>query len=541
MHTRWGTDAIKWANAEKDKARAKRIMDAALLLEEPRIENRHLDRRNWDERWLRLSASTHLLGELSKGPELTGRFVAMNALTLVGGRVIAGLIARKEAAHLLDAARAILGSRDYDDAWNLVERCVKYGPPAADTEWRIMHGFAQQWLMILDREKGEEVPPEIMVMIMSPGKPEKQEKQEPGEQESAPAKQGDSEQDSDGDGSDGDGSDGDDSEQDSDGDGDEEEVKPAEGEAVTAALVILMTAAGEMEEELEGGGGWKPYEMGTRTGFEPKWEPATPDQARGAEALRLRLLEWFMPERSVARVDQVMPPGRLNGRMAVKRLGEIHAGTIPTATPWRHVARRMVPTPPLRAGMVVDVSGSMSPLAAASREIAYRFSTAMSALPDARFRGMLAGEGTALLQSKPRQIPHYEYSHGHERVDLAAADLVERLALLRRGTARLLIIISDGEFRSDEEEGTITAMRQVIKAGGRVLWINFPARERHWLSEREKAERAGPPSCVRAVPGVEYLVVPANPVDAVRKAEEALIEVMKAGAVTALAARRQEA
>jgi hypothetical protein len=293
---------------------------------------------------------------------------------------------------------------------------------------------------------------------------------------------------------------------------------------VAEALMQLLEASEKLSDELEAGGGWMPFSMARGAKFEPKWFPATAKQSQGAEALRLRLLEWFMPERSAARVDQVLPPGRLNGRMAVKRAGEKAAGTMPTATPWRHVARRMIPTPPLRAGMVVDVSGSMNDLAPASREIAYRFSTALSGLPDARFRGMLAGESTALLQSKPRQIPHYEYRHGCERVDLACHDLVERLALLRRGNARLLIIISDGRFSPVEQTGTISAMRQVIKAGGRVLWINFHNPGTFGYDGRT------PPSCVDAVPGVEYLCVPASPMAAVKAAEEALINVMKDGA-----------
>ena len=47
------------------------------------------------------------------------------------------------------------------------------------------------------------------------------------------------------------------------------------------------------------------------------------------------------------------------------------AGAIPTAEPWRALARKATPTPPLRIGIVVDTSGSMCDFTAPVASIAW--------------------------------------------------------------------------------------------------------------------------------------------------------------------------
>ncbi|MFB6557056.1 hypothetical protein ACFCWX_45305, partial [Streptomyces sp. NPDC056405] len=64
-------------------------------------------------------------------------------------------------------------------------------------------------------------------------------------------------------------------------------------------------------------------------------------------------------ERTTTVTASAAPPGRLNMRQALARDAQRAAGATPTATPWTRTVHRPTPTPPLRVGIAVDVSGTM--------------------------------------------------------------------------------------------------------------------------------------------------------------------------------------
>ncbi|GGO99389.1 hypothetical protein GCM10012280_65730 [Wenjunlia tyrosinilytica] len=72
-------------------------------------------------------------------------------------------------------------------------------------------------------------------------------------------------------------------------------------------------------------------------------------------------------ERTATVTASASPPGRLNMRQALARDAQRAAGATATATPWTRTVHRSSPTPPLRVGIAVDVSGSMSAAARADR------------------------------------------------------------------------------------------------------------------------------------------------------------------------------
>jgi hypothetical protein len=291
-----------------------------------------------------------------------------------------------------------------------------------------------------------------------------------------------------------------------------------EGEAA-AAMMKLAGAVGETLQEA-GGAGWVPENVT----FSPGWRDATPAEKAGAAQLRDRLLPYFMPDRSATRLDRSLPPGRLRGSAALRAAARDSLGLPPSAEPWRHTERKIIPVPPLRAGLIMDVSGSMEIMTRVSQGIAYRFGAALSRLPDALFRGAVCGHGSAALQQKPGQVAEYRFSHSAQNIHLGMEDLAGRLDLLRRDSARLLIVISDCHLTSTREvEGTVAQVTRLTQAGCRILWLDVPHLERY-----------GPAwAAMQQIPGITWKPIgragplgPGEVQQAISSAEDALVRVM---------------
>src|SRR5215472_4109824 len=321
-----------------------RIAKAAALLEEPRIEACAARAMPWNRRWLRMSASTHMLGEVEK-QDMSGRNMAAQAVALVGGRVKAGVITEDEAVPILRNALTILGLKDYDDLTALVTNVVEAGA-GGDHEAAWMISQATAWLAVVDRVKDDPPPQD--------GKPQSG-KGQPGDsgESDGGGGSGDS-QDGDGEGAGAGGKPGDkpgDSDaKDKDGSGNvpekpdgpvqsgSQDTDPAKAEAIRK----LMEMAQELGEDIEADGGIMPFVMTLPDGlFAPvQWTKATGKQKAAAEGLRKRLLQWFLPERSMTRVDETLPPGRLNSRQALKAEAERANGMLQTATPFARTDKR---------------------------------------------------------------------------------------------------------------------------------------------------------------------------------------------------------
>lgn len=397
-YTKWGPAAADLCNAkvrgtEWTKEDAGLYLNAAIMLEEIRVEAKAVKRTWWTRRWQRMAASQHLLGNLT-GAE-SSRVVAATAATLVGGRVVTDIMSADETQELLGHAQDILGEDDFDALTEL----ARLVPGVGDDDANQMLAYGMRWCTIVYRNPGD---------------------------------------------------------------------KPGHSE-LAGEIIQLAEGLGALIDRDGGLAGWTP----TRDpSFNVEWRTASAEEKTGANRLRERLLPYFLPERSSARLDRVVPPGRLRGSVALRAAAQDSMGLPPAAEPWRFTDRRIIPVPPLRAGLVLDVSGSMSYLQPVSQGIAYRFGTALSRLPDALFRGALTGEGSAALQQKPGMVAGYQFHHGQEDVHLGVADVTARLDLYRRDAARLLIVVSDCVLTQHEaREETPVLLRRLTESGCRVLWL----------------------------------------------------------------------
>lgn len=203
------------------------------------------------------------------------------------------------------------------------------------------------------------------------------------------------------------------------------------------------------------------------------WTERAPRDTERQAANRLTALLRRARHREPARTlePSSAPPGRLRTRAAVALAAQRATGAIPTAQPWQRTVRRPVPDPELTVGVLIDASGSM-------RDFAKPMSSAAWILAHAAAR---AGATTATLAfgdritvlippgRRPAKVRDMRADAGTERFVEACAEADRLLHLTTSGTARLLVVVSDGHYvNPDESQATITRLHHT---GCAVLWL----------------------------------------------------------------------
>ena len=209
--------------------------------------------------------------------------------------------------------------------------------------------------------------------------------------------------------------------------------------------------------------------IGTRT-------PTTAEKAAAGKLAR-GLRKAAYRERVETRTSSAAPPGRLNMRAAMNRDAQRAAGATPTALPWTSTSRRATPTPPLRVGIAVDVSGSMSPLAGPIASAAWILTKAAAATdPDSR-TATVAYDQSLTAITRPGRAPEratiFDATGGGHALGDAIGALDAALGLSRPGAGRLLVIASDGYYQSHERAAAAWRIKALTDSGCAVLQIAF--------------------------------------------------------------------
>jgi hypothetical protein len=193
--------------------------------------------------------------------------------------------------------------------------------------------------------------------------------------------------------------------------------------------------------------------------------------ARGLRAAAYR-------ERVETTTASAAPPGRLNMRAALARDAQMAAGASPTALPWVHTSRRATPTPPLRVGIAVDVSGSMSAAAGPITSAAWILAKAAAMTdPDSRTATIAYDEClTAITRPgrAPDRVTRFEANGGGHALGDAIDALDAALQLSRPGAGRLLVIASDGMYQPFETDAAAERISALNETGCAVLHLHFP-------------------------------------------------------------------
>lgn len=182
-------------------------------------------------------------------------------------------------------------------------------------------------------------------------------------------------------------------------------------------------------------------------------------------------------ERDVTETKAVLPPGRLSTRSLVQGFAQKQMGLRPTVTPWRKTVRKHTDDPTLSIGVMVDISGSMGsamkPMASTAwimSEAAYRV--------QAKFAQVYYGNDVFYVSKPGARMPEvnvYTASDGTEVFNRAFKAVDGAVNLLHGSGARLLVIVSDGEYTPDETAYCKRWMTACKEAGVAVIWIPFDA------------------------------------------------------------------
>ncbi|ACU72939.1 VWA containing CoxE family protein [Catenulispora acidiphila DSM 44928] len=417
----------------------------AIMLEESRCEAALVARRPGDAKWLRASASTLILPNIDPAPGEATSWAAAGAAGLILARADAGILEPEDVATLEAHVAEILGEEVLEDLraiWTAARECD-------DEDAETMIDLGREWCDLVGVDSDAPAPG-----LGEPGP-----------------------------------------------DGIPGPLAEAVG-AVMAAVSARIAADGELEAEIialasaaaaeraseaaasasaervsgrifgpaSGPGGRRR----TRTPVSGTRAPYPAEVAAAAQLARALKTAAYR-ERTETVTHSATPPGRLSMRGALAHDAQKAAGAIPTATPWVHTSRRHQPSPPLRVGIAVDISGSMYDAAAPVASAAWITARAIAVTnPDCKTATVAFGNAVTPITrpgTNPTAVTEFRAEDMAEKVCTAIDALDGGLGLTRPGAARLLVIVSDGHFVWEERAGAQARVDRLIASGCAVLWI----------------------------------------------------------------------
>ncbi|MFD8064348.1 hypothetical protein ACFXA0_24085 [Streptomyces cyaneofuscatus] len=432
-----------------------RVVEAALLLEESRVEGAHLITRPTDRTYLRTSARTLVMPDIDH-PTLQGIEHAAGVAALILGRRDAGILDANETRAVTDLCEKVLGApllATLTHIWTSAHQC-------ADHDATTMLAHAQNWCDALDAAAPALPVPEILVDLLSAAVVIVM--------DSTAAT-----------------------------DAADLAAQTAASDAVAAkSKAKAQDRAQQADQRRRAAASAKSVFNPRRTTVDPDGTPAPhstpvtgtrkPTAAEKSAAARLSraLRAAAYRERTAERTTSPTPPGRLNMGRALARDAQRAAGSVPTAQPFTRTRRRNSPTPPLRVGIAVDVSGSMRAACAPVASAAWIVARAAALTdPDSRTATIAYDKHlTALTRPThraPERVTLFDANGRYHNLSHAIDALDHGLDLSRPGAGRLLVIVTDAQYGSDETAAAVTCVKRLTTAGCAVLQLTLTARSQH--------------------------------------------------------------
>ncbi|MCC3654021.1 VWA domain-containing protein [Streptomyces sp. S07_1.15] len=426
-------------------------LDAAgAVLEESRAERAHLGRRPGDRRYLRAAVTTLVLKDFTSQP-LADRWQAAMAAGLLLARRDAGILDPDETASLESTVTGILGA----DLLETLAAIWTASHTTGDEDGQTMLEHARAWCTALGTDPaGPEPAPDpdgeaSTELAEAIGKTVSTVAANEAMQAAAQARI--------------------------------DAARTARKQAKAAQAAQARQAA-QTAEKVFGSGG-RPHTPGKpgrgQRGRSPVIDTRPPTGAEKAAAGQLAraLRAAAYRERTTTHAASTVPPGRLNMRQALARDAQRAAGAVPTATPWTRTVHRSGPTPPLRVGIAVDVSGSMDIAAAPIASAAWIVAKAVSLTdPDSR-SATVAYDRSVTAITAPGRTPRAVTRFAAEGMGHSLAEATDALTagvdLTQPGAGRLLVIASDGYYTTGEAARAAERLTALRAAGCAVLWLAF--------------------------------------------------------------------
>lgn len=180
-------------------------------------------------------------------------------------------------------------------------------------------------------------------------------------------------------------------------------------------------------------------------------------------------------ERDIVEVRSEVPGGRLRARAMVQGAALRERGVVAKVEPWRRNVRKHTDDPTLTVGVMVDISGSMGDAMEPMAVTAYVMSEAAKRVQgkcamvyygNSVFPTLRAGEHLD-------EVRVYSAPDGTEKFDDAFRAIDGTLNLLHGQGARLLVIVSDGQYTGPETSRAKAWMRRCAEEGVAVVWLPF--------------------------------------------------------------------
>ena len=214
---------------------------------------------------------------------------------------------------------------------------------------------------------------------------------------------------------------------------------------------------------------------GTGTSNSRLQEQRQPKGTERASAVRLAQMldKAKYRERSITEVKSVLPQGRLKTRIAIQNSAMKSKGIKSEVPAWRYTKRKHTDDPTLSIGVMVDISGSMSSAMDAMATTAWVLSEAGRRV-QARTAMVYFGQdvfATLKVGQKLEQVSVYTAPDGTEVFGRAFDALDGHLNLVYSDGVKLLVVVSDGHYTSNEHTNATNAVKLCAENGVAVLWL----------------------------------------------------------------------
>lgn len=178
-------------------------------------------------------------------------------------------------------------------------------------------------------------------------------------------------------------------------------------------------------------------------------------------------------ERGITEVGSIVPPGKLNMRKIIQASALAERGVHIQNTPFTKKVRKHTDEPDLTVGVMVDISGSMSSAMNPMASTAWIMSEAVRRVQGSTAMVYYGSDVFPTLKAGQRlkEVRVYSAPDSTEKFDRAFRALDGELNLVYGEGARLLVVVSDGEYTPDEFEKARRWIATCSRNGVAVLWL----------------------------------------------------------------------
>jgi hypothetical protein len=180
-------------------------------------------------------------------------------------------------------------------------------------------------------------------------------------------------------------------------------------------------------------------------------------------------------ERDEHEVASILPPGRLRTRAIVQNAALKSRGVNQQVEAFRRTVRKHTDDPTLHVGVMVDISGSMGSAMQPMATTAWVMSEAVNRIQGECAMVYFGNDVFPTLKAGQRlkEVSIYSAPDGTEKFAKAFSALDGALNLLHGNGARLLVIVSDGQYTTDETRKAQEIVAKCKEAGVAILWLPF--------------------------------------------------------------------